>query len=53
MGELFLMTKKAAPKQPHPGAPNQPPGNVVLGPVVAFIDKIKQLVKGKESVAQS
>lgn len=41
MGKRYAKAKDAAPTHPHPHAPDTPPGNVVLGPVAALIDRIR------------
>lgn len=41
MGERYVKAKDAAPTHPHPHAPDRPPGNVVLGPVAALIDRVR------------
>lgn len=41
MGARYVKAKSAAPTHPHPHAPDRPPGNVVLGPVAALLDKIR------------
>ena len=41
MGARYVKAKAAAPTHPHPHAPDRPPGNVVLGPVAALLDKIR------------
>jgi hemerythrin superfamily protein len=46
MGRLFTVAKLAAPTHPHPDAPDTPPGNLVLGPVVAVTDRARDVVMG-------
>lgn len=41
LGARYTRAKEAAPTRPHPHAPDTPPGNVLLGPVTALIDKIR------------
>jgi hemerythrin superfamily protein len=41
LGLRYVKAKDAAPTHPHPHAPDTPPGNVVLGPVAAFIDRVR------------
>jgi hemerythrin superfamily protein len=41
LGGRYLKAKEAAPTHPHPNAPDTPPGNVVLGPVAALVDRIR------------
>ncbi|MGH8988632.1 MAG: hemerythrin domain-containing protein [Acidimicrobiales bacterium] len=41
LGVRYVKAKDAAPTHPHPHAPDSPPGNVVLGPVAALVDRIR------------
>ncbi|MGH9082705.1 MAG: hemerythrin domain-containing protein [Acidimicrobiales bacterium] len=41
MGERYQRAKRGAPTHPHPHAPDSPPGNLVLGPVAALVDRIR------------
>ena len=41
LGLRYVKAKDAAPTHPHPHAPDTPPGNVVLGPITALIDRIR------------
>lgn len=41
MGARYERAKRAAPHHPHPGVPDSPPGNVVVGPVVALLDRLR------------
>lgn len=41
LGQRYLKAKAAAPTHPHPHAPDSPPGNVVLGPVAALVDRVR------------
>jgi hemerythrin superfamily protein len=41
LGQRYEKAKAAAPTHPHPGAPDTPPGNIVLGPVAALIDRAR------------
>jgi hemerythrin superfamily protein len=45
LGDLMERAKLAAPKRPHPRAPDEPPGNVIGGPVLAILDAGKEAVK--------
>jgi len=45
MGELIEALKPIAPTRPHPHTPNRPPGNYVVGPLTAFLDRIRDLGK--------
>jgi hypothetical protein len=46
MGERMEAAKEAAPTRPHPHAPATPPGNVLVGPVIAVFDRARDLVSG-------
>lgn len=41
LGQRYLKAKAVAPTHPHPHAPDSPPGNVVLGPVAALLDRVR------------
>jgi len=41
LGKRYAKAKEAAPTHPHPHAPDSPPGNVVLGPVAALVDRVR------------
>ena len=41
MGHRYETARRMAPTRPHPGAPDTPPGNVVLGPVAAAADRVR------------
>lgn len=41
LGQRYVKAKDAAPTHPHPHAPDSPPGNVVLGPVAALVDRVR------------
>src|ERR1700728_2593734 len=41
LAERYQAAKRAAPNPPHPHAPDTPPGNKVLGPVAALVDRIR------------
>ena len=47
LGEALEKAKKAAPTEPHPRAPDTPPGNLVAGPAAGVVDKAKAKVKAK------
>jgi len=48
LGKAIVAAKKAAPTHPHPHAPAKPPFNIVLGPIVALVDKVRDAA-GKHS----
>jgi hypothetical protein len=37
----YQRAKSKAPTHPHPHAPDTPPGNMVMGPVAALVDRIR------------
>jgi hemerythrin superfamily protein len=41
LGYKVLAAKEYAPTRPHPHAPDKPPANLILGPGIGFIDKIR------------
>jgi hemerythrin superfamily protein len=47
LGEALEKAKKAAPTQPHPRAPDSPPGNLVAGTAAGVVDKAKTRIKEK------
>jgi hemerythrin superfamily protein len=47
LGQKFRGEKLAAPSHPHPHAPDSPLGQKVVGPVVAFIDRIRDASREK------
>lgn len=46
LGKRYDKAKKIAPTHPHPHAPDTPPGNILLGPVAAVVDRIRDAVRG-------
>jgi len=45
LGIRYERAKSAAPTHPHPHAPDTPPGNLVLEPVVAMVDRIRDALR--------
>jgi hemerythrin superfamily protein len=45
LGAAMAAAKKVSPTRPHPHAPSSPPGNVVVGPVVAMVDKVRDAAR--------
>ncbi|MCP2166463.1 hemerythrin domain-containing protein [Goodfellowiella coeruleoviolacea] len=41
LGQKVLRAKKMAPTRPHPGAPDRPPANLILGPGTGLIDRLR------------
>jgi hemerythrin-like domain-containing protein len=48
LGEALRAAKSRVPTRPHPYAPDEPPGNVLLGPAVAALDRARTV--GKRAV---
>jgi iron-sulfur cluster repair protein YtfE (RIC family) len=46
LAEKYQSAKRAAPNHPHPHAPDTPPGNTVLGPIAALVDRIRDAANG-------
>lgn len=46
LGERYQKAKHSAPNHPHPHAPDTPPGNKVVGPLAALIDRIRDAANG-------
>lgn len=44
LGEKVESTKKLAPTRPHPSAPDEPPGDKILGPVTGLLDRMRDAV---------
>ncbi len=38
LGDRYERAKRSAPSHPHPNAPDKPPGNMVVGPILALFD---------------
>jgi hemerythrin superfamily protein len=45
LGDRYDKALKAAPTHPHPHAPDAPPGNKVLGPVAALVDRVRDAMR--------
>lgn len=45
MGELYQKAKDIAPTHPHPHAPDTPPGNLVIGPIAAIADRVRDAIR--------
>jgi hemerythrin superfamily protein len=45
LGERYERAKAAAPTHPHPHAPDTPPGNLLVGPIAAFIDRVRDAMR--------
>lgn len=49
LGEKVLTAKDAAPTQPHPSSPKQPPANLVLDPGAGLVDKVRDGLSGRHA----
>ena len=47
LGQTLETAKTAAPTHPHPNAPARPPGNAVVGPALAAVDRLRDAMSGK------
>ncbi len=45
LGERYQVAKNSAPTHPHPNAPDTPPGNKVMGPITAVIDRMRDEIR--------
>ena len=45
LGAELERAKKVAPTHPHPASPDEPPGNVLVGALMALYDRSKDAVK--------
>jgi hemerythrin-like domain-containing protein len=45
LGAQMEAAKKTAPTRPHPRSPDEPPGNLVMGPVAAVVDAGKNALR--------
>ena len=41
MGSRYEHARETAPTHPHPHAPDTPPGNLIVGPVAALADRVR------------
>ena len=53
LGAAYEMAKKVAPTHPHPHAPNSPPGNLLVGPVLALVDRVRDAAQSALDRARS
>lgn len=47
MGKAVVGAKKVAPTRPHPHAPSEPPGNIMVGPVLALVDRVRDALRSE------
>lgn len=52
MGLALEAAKKVAPTRPHPSAPDTPPGNIMVGPFAAVMDRTRDAVRSAVQSAQ-
>lgn len=48
LGYKVLAAKEFAPTRPHPHAPQTPPANLILGPGVGLVDKIRDSLGSRD-----
>lgn len=49
LGDQVTMAKKVAPTHPHPLSPDTPPLNKLLGPGVGLVDRVRDLLTGRNT----
>lgn len=47
MGRRVELVKNVAPTRPHPWAPDEPPGDKLLGPVAGLFDRLRDAASGR------
>jgi hemerythrin superfamily protein len=47
LGRMVVRAKDSAPTRPHPSAPDKPPANMILGPGVGMIDRLRDALSGR------
>ena len=47
LGSRVKGVKALAPTRPHPSAPDGPPGDLLLGPVVGLFDRLRDAASGR------
>ena len=47
LGRAVMTVKKVVPTRPHPAAPDRPPLNLLLGPAIGLVDRVRDLVTGR------
>jgi hemerythrin-like domain-containing protein len=45
LGIALANAKVISPTRPHPTAPEQPPGNLLLGPIIGALDRVRDAVR--------
>jgi hemerythrin superfamily protein len=49
LGEQISKAKEWAPTRPHPGAPDQPPMNKILGPGMGLVDRLRDALSSRQT----
>lgn len=49
LGAKVEAVKKIAPTRPHPSAPDEPPGDKLLGPAVGLFDRLRDAVSKRDT----
>jgi hypothetical protein len=49
MAEKVQRVKKLAPTRPHPSAPDEPPGDKLLGPIAGLFDRMRDFASGRRA----
>jgi hemerythrin superfamily protein len=49
MADKVERVKKMAPTRPHPSAPDEPPGDKILGPIAGLFDRMRDAVSGRSA----
>jgi hemerythrin-like domain-containing protein len=44
LGKAFTFAETVAPTRPHPGLPDRPPANVVVGLATSLVDRVRDVV---------
>lgn len=49
LADRYTHAMAAAPTRPHPHAPDTPPGNAVMGPIAALVDRVRDAVQARSN----
>lgn len=49
LADRYERARMIAPTHPHPKAPDKPPGNLLLGPVAAVADRVRDAIRGQKA----
>lgn len=47
LGDRAVAAKRSAPTRPHPNAPHTPPANLVTGPALGLVDRLRDALTGR------